>query len=244
MSPSTILQVGWHINHKHWAGTTATWKDKLYVPVLDGAGAVTDEFIHTIRSMVEFIYHTQDPVYTDLSIAVMERALADFHSRKQCILDLGAQRGMKGMIDHFNIPKLELMSSFAHQTKVNGALIQYTADVSECLLITHCKSTFQCTSRSSRTYTGQVIDILNREETMQLFDLYLILQMVDKSAIETVIHAEHEEVTTIDPNLKFVQQVLPDKVATFHGRCHTHNHFQNPNSLVSLHDETTLHVTV
>ena len=79
---------------------------------------------------------------------------------------------------------------------------------------------------------------------MQLFDLYLILQMVDKSAIEMMIHAEHEEVTTIDPNLKFVQQVLPDKVATFHGLCHTHNHFQNPNSLVSLHNKTTLHVTV
>jgi hypothetical protein len=218
--------------------------ERQIVPVLDGAGAVMDEFIHTIRLMVEFIYCAQDPVYTDSSISVMERALVDFHSRKQCILDLGVWRGMKGTIDHFNIPKLELMSSFARQTKANGALIQYTADVSERLLITHCKSTFQRTSRLFQTYMDQVVDILNREETMWLFDLYLILQMVDKSAIEMVIRAEHEEVTTIDPNLEFVQQVLPDKVAMFHGPCHTRNHFQNPNSLVSLDGETALHVTV
>ena len=120
--------------------------ERQLVPVLDGARAVTDDFIHTVHSMFKFIYQAQDPVYTDSSIAVMEQALANFHSRKQYVIDLGERRGMKGPIKHFNIPKLELMSSFACQTKANGVLIQYTADMSEHLLITHCKITFQCTS--------------------------------------------------------------------------------------------------
>ena len=218
--------------------------ERQLVPVLDGAGAVTDDFIRTVQSMVEFIYRAQDPVYTDSSITVMEQALANFHSRKQCIIDLGARRGTKAPIKHFNIPKLELMSSFARQTKANGALIQYTADVSERLLITHCKTTFQRTSRSARTFTDEIVEILNREETMRLFDLYLVLRMADSSAIETVIRAEHEETTTIDPTLEFVQQVLPEQEAMFHGPRRIRNHFQNPNSMISSDGEIALHVTV
>ncbi|KAG6380672.1 hypothetical protein JVT61DRAFT_5044 [Boletus reticuloceps] len=61
--------------------------ERRLVPILDGAGGATDEYISAIRAMVEFIYRAQDPVYTDSSIAEMERALADLHSRKQCIID-------------------------------------------------------------------------------------------------------------------------------------------------------------
>lgn len=75
----------------------------------------------------------------------MEQVLVTFHSKKQWIIDLGAWRGMKAPIKNFKIPKLELMASFAHQMKANSALIQYTVDVLECLLITQCKTTFQHT---------------------------------------------------------------------------------------------------
>jgi len=126
-----------------------------------GAGTALDEFIHAVHALIEFIYRAQDPVHTDSSITAMEQALAEFHARKQSILNLRVQRGGKGPIGHFKIPKLELMMSFTQQTKVNGPLIQYTADVPERLLITHCKTTFQHTSRNTRTYVDQVVEILN-----------------------------------------------------------------------------------
>ena len=94
------------------------------VPILDGAGTVTDGFIHAVRGLVEFIYRAQDPVHTDSSIAAMQQALADFHSTKQSILDLWARKGSSGVIDHFRIPKLELMLSFWRQIKANGTLMQ------------------------------------------------------------------------------------------------------------------------
>lgn len=146
--------------------------------------------------MVEFIYCAQDPVYMDSSITAMEQTLAEFHLRKQCIIKIGVWRGMKGTIKHFNIPKLELMASFVCQMKVNSALIQYTADVSERLLITHCKTTFQCTSRSAWTFTDQVVDILNRKETIRLFNLYLVLRMADSLAMNIVLCVEHRAVVT------------------------------------------------
>jgi len=79
---------------------------------------------------------------------------------------------------------------------------------------------------------------------MRLFDLYLVLRITDSSAIETVIRTEHKEATTINPTLKFVQQVLPEKEAMFHGPHHIRNHFQNPNSMISPDGEIALHVTI
>ena len=132
------------------------------VLILDGAGTVTDGFIRAIRGLVKFIYRAQDPVHTDSSIAAMQQALADFHSTKQSILDLQAQKGSSSVINHFRIPKLELMLSFWRQIKVNGMLMQYSTEVPERLLITHCKTTFQRTSRNTCTYADQVVEILNR----------------------------------------------------------------------------------
>ena len=88
------------------------------------------------------------------------------------------------------------------------------------------------------------MEILNHKETMCLFNLYLVLWMADSSAIKTVICVEHEETTTINSILEFVQQVLPEQEAMFHGLHHIHNHFQKSNSMISLDGEIALHVTV
>ncbi|KIM53498.1 hypothetical protein SCLCIDRAFT_31844 [Scleroderma citrinum Foug A] len=63
--------------------------ERTIVPILDGAGTALDEFICTVRALIEFIYHAQDPVHTDSSIATMEQVLTEFHAMKQSILDLG-----------------------------------------------------------------------------------------------------------------------------------------------------------
>ena len=116
--------------------------------------------------------------------------------------------------------------------------------MSEHLLITHCKMTFRRTSRQSRTYVDQVMDILNHEETIWLFDLYLILRMVNHSAIETIICTEHEETTIIDPTLDFLQCVLPEQVSTFHSPRPFRNLFKSSNVLISTNGEIALHVTI
>ena len=151
-----------------------------------------DGFICAIGALVEFIYHAQDPVHTNSLIVAMEQALVNFHSMKQSILDLQARKGSSGVINHFWIPKLELMLSFGWQIKANGTFMQYSAEVPECLLIMHCKTPFQRTSHNTHTYADQVIEILNREETVRLFNLYLILCQAEHSAIKNVINSERE----------------------------------------------------
>ncbi|KIM53499.1 hypothetical protein SCLCIDRAFT_31845 [Scleroderma citrinum Foug A] len=134
--------------------------------------------------------------------------------------------------------------SFAQQTKANGPLIQYTAYVLERLLITHCKTMFQHTSRNTRTYVDQVVEILNREETIRLFNLYAVLRQAESSALENLVNAEHDEVMVIDPTLQFIQHIVPKKETTFRGPRPFRNHFNNPKSFISTLGDVALHVTV
>lgn len=106
------------------------------------AHVVPPNFLHAIHALIDFIYQSQIPIQMDSSITKMELSLKEFHEHKLAILDAGARRTAKGPKDDFFIPKLELLLSFASAVWNNGGLAQYTADVSECFLITHCKNTF------------------------------------------------------------------------------------------------------
>ncbi|KIJ06479.1 hypothetical protein PAXINDRAFT_20331 [Paxillus involutus ATCC 200175] len=216
--------------------------ERSIVPMLDGVAS--DQFIYAIRAIVDFIYQAQNPVHTDSSVTSMSAALSEFHATKHAILDAEARRGSKGALDNFKIPKLELMQSFARQTKATGTLIQYTADVSERLLITHCKTTFQRTSHQARDFVDQAVEILNREETIRLFDLYIILRLSEDTALDSAVIIENEEVTVIDPALSFMHHVLPEKESTFRGPRPFRNHFRNPGGILSAGGAIAFHVNV
>ncbi|KAF8834238.1 hypothetical protein BDN67DRAFT_915357, partial [Paxillus ammoniavirescens] len=136
----------------------------------------------------------------------------------------------------FNIPKLELFQSFADSVKKVGNLIQFTADVSECLLITHCKHLFQKTSRQ-RDFTTQYVCILNREETMCFFELYTLLREGGGIANQSLM-------TYVDLMLSWVRRALSKMEAEtrFTAPCPIRNHFLK--DIISNNFCTALHVTI
>ena len=103
---------------------------------------------------------------------------------------------------------------------------------------------FQRTSRNPCTYVDQVVKILNHEETICLFDLYVVLRQAESSALEKVVNAECDEVTIIDPTLEFIQQVVPEKESTFRGPRPFRNHLEDPKSFISTPGDVALHVTI
>ncbi|KAG1718492.1 hypothetical protein EDB19DRAFT_1899235 [Suillus lakei] len=185
----------------------------------------------------------QSPVYSDTSVDSMVTSLKEFHDHKQAILDAGARRGTKGTLENFIIPKLELLQSFAVFTKDTGALIQWTADITERLLITHCKLPFERTSRQSRTFTEQIVDILNHEESMRQFQLYLFLWMHD-SPLANAIVMEEQEVTETDPALAWITCVAPNdpNQRCFVGPRPVRNHFLK--GILSSTATAAFHITV
>ena len=205
------------------------------------AGLIPPRFLRAVRALIDFIYQSQSPVHTDSSISRMEASLQEFHAHKDAILEAEARRTSMGTKEDFCIPKMELFHSFTNAIRNNGGLIQYTADVSERLLITHCKNTFARTSKN-KDFTEQVVRILDHEEAMRRFDVYTLLRSSGVALVNTINDEEHEVVMG-NPALAWISRVLPEAQWQVGGPRPHRNYFTTGSSLPSDDAQTALHVT-
>jgi len=150
-------------------------------------------------------------VHTQTSIEQLKAALQDFHANKHFITEAEAWRTKTGLRTDFNIPKLELFQSFATAIQTVGSLIQHTADVSEQLLITHCKHTFEWTSCNRDSFMEQIVRLLDCEERMRLFNLYAMIRSHDISLINPATDLEQSHGMYVNPTLAWIQEVLPSE---------------------------------
>ena len=127
------------------------------------------------------------------------------------------------------ILKLELLQHFATSICYSGLPIQYTADVSKCLLCTHCKNPFQHTNKHGN-FTEQMVHILDHKEMMHQYDLYTMLHTNDIPLINAIEEKE-EEVHMEDAMRKWISQVLSSELRQISTPCTIHNHFFNENPI-------------
>ncbi|KAG2335531.1 hypothetical protein BDR05DRAFT_978937 [Suillus weaverae] len=145
-------------------------------------------------------------VHSPETLQSMQQALSDFHSFKDAIIEAKARKGKKGVKEDFLIPKLELLQSFKGTIQRLGTLMQFPADTTERLLITHCKDLFSQTARQSKDFTEQCI-----------FDLYALLTSRGVPL--------EEDIAIANPALSWVSHILPDEVNLVHGPRPVRNHF-------------------
>jgi hypothetical protein len=212
---------------------------RTIVPTI--AGVANPDFVRAVRALVDFIYKAQSPTFTPSSIADMASSLQEFHEFKHAILHAEARRGSSGPIEHFAIPKLELLASFARAIPQLGSIIQFTADVSERMLITQCKNPFERTSHQRATFTQQVVRLLDREETARQFDLYALLRS-NSLSLNNLIVNEFDEVVDMDPMLGWIMRVAPEELSRLHGPRPVRNHFLK--GLLSEDSRIAFHITV
>ena len=206
------------------------------------AGFADLQFVRAIRSFVDFLYQAQALMFTPSSIHAMEQDLMEFHNCKGAILQAGARCGKATKINHFQIPKLELLQSFGRSIHNSGTLIQYTADVSEYLLISHCKDVFTRTNRQRSGFTQQIVLRLDREESIRRFDLYSLLLEKGAGLTNSLFPESDGDPRYVDPALDWVQCVAPEEVNRFQGPRSFNNHFLK--GIVSEDSNTAFHVTV
>ncbi|KAG2043528.1 hypothetical protein BDR03DRAFT_851704, partial [Suillus americanus] len=204
------------------------------------AGVAAPRFIHSICALIEFIYLAQNPVHSPDSLHSMVQALSDFHAFKDAIINAEARRGKKGVKEDFFIPKLKLLQSFRGTVERLGTLMQFSADMTERLLITRCKHLFERTNRRSTDFMEQCVWILNCQESMELFNLYTLFYSRGASLVNA-IHIEDEEVTTVNPALSWVSCILPDEAHSVHGPRPVRNHFLK--GILSEDALTAFHLT-
>ncbi|KAN0087817.1 hypothetical protein V8E55_006438, partial [Tylopilus felleus] len=94
-------------------------------------------------------------------------ALDEFHKHKQAILDHHLHWGQKTVLDHFKIPKLELMQHIVPSISQVGSLLQWSADTTKHAHIKVVKDPASMTN--NQDYSDQICHILNHDEKCRLF---------------------------------------------------------------------------
>ena len=134
------------------------------------AGAAPKAFVLALRALQDFRYYLQAPIISERICGKIEAALKTFHDNKHAILEAGARTG-KGNhpIDNWHIPKLELLQSAVAHIRDNGALIQWSADVTEHAHIEVVKDPVK--AGNNQKHEEQICRTLDRRDKCQRFDL-------------------------------------------------------------------------
>ncbi|KAL4068462.1 hypothetical protein V8B97DRAFT_2024735 [Scleroderma yunnanense] len=159
------------------------------------------DFIHAIHTIVDFLYQAQVPTFTSFSNHVMEEPLQEFHTYKGSIIAIGVQS-----------QKLRLLQSFSHSICNVSFLIQYSADVSEYLLITHCKDPFIDTNHQRSSFIKQIMLLLDHEEFICQFGLYS-LQKKRNVNFTNILPSQFNNPCYVDPTHAASED---DSTTTFH----------------------------
>ena len=133
------------------------------------ADAVPPPFLIAIRALLDFRYLAQSPRIDDNVCKRITDALRLFHQHKKAILDAGARRGKKQPLDHFEIPKLELLQSVVPTIQLSGPPCQWSADFTEHAHIEVVKDPAR--SGNNHAYELQICQFLDRLEKIRNFTL-------------------------------------------------------------------------
>ena len=133
------------------------------------ADAAPPSFLIAIRALLDFRYLAQSPRIDDKVCKRITDTLGLFHQHKQAILDAGARRGKKQNLDHFEIPKLELLQSVVPTIQLNGPPCQWSADFTEHAHIEVVKDPAR--SGNNHTHEPQICRFLDRLEKIRNFTL-------------------------------------------------------------------------
>lgn len=149
------------------------------------AGRAPPSFVIAIRALMEFRYLAQSRELDDNALSQLSALLQLFHQHKQTILTIGARvgKGNKPM-DHFQIPKLELMHGVVPSVIESGAVIQWSADTTEHAHITEIKVPGR--SGNNQDYNPQICRWLDRSEKHRNFSLALHLLMSDTDPVDSL----------------------------------------------------------
>ncbi|KIJ08531.1 hypothetical protein PAXINDRAFT_88737 [Paxillus involutus ATCC 200175] len=134
------------------------------------AGAAPAGVVRAVRALMDFHYLAQAPIINDDGCKAIQRTLSEFHRYKQSIIAAGARCGESGnVLEHWQIPKLELMQSVVPSIPDSGPAIQWTADTTERAHIDLIKD--PASSTNNREYEAQICRALDRLEKCRGFEL-------------------------------------------------------------------------
>ena len=130
--------------------------------------------IHSIRSLLDFLYLAQYPVHTSETLRLLQQSLEQFHKHKQIFVDLGIR-------NDFNLPKLHSLAHYVESIQLFGTTDNYNTEYTERLHIDLAKDAYWATNH--RDEYGQMTVWLERKEKVLQHQSYLDWQFGAKPNI-------------------------------------------------------------
>ena len=171
------------------------------------ADAVPPRFLIAIRALLDFCYLAQSHMINEEVCNHISNALSLFHRHKQAILDAGARRGKKDVIDNWYILKLELLQSVAPTVRLNGAPHQWSADFTEHAHIDVVKEPVR--SGNNRAHESQICRYLDRLEKVRNFTLWTSIRDTGVEFRATSSEEENAEDERADDIISTTAELLP-----------------------------------
>ncbi|KAI6014890.1 hypothetical protein BKA83DRAFT_4129616 [Pisolithus microcarpus] len=153
-----------------------TQRDVQRYLVIVIAGAAHPDVIAAVRALMEFCYLAQAPAITEEGCEKIAVALTEFHHYKQVIINGGLRQGDQSgsILEHWEIPKLELLQSIVPSISQVGSVLQWSADTTEH---THIEVVKDPASRTNnKDYSSQICRHLDCVEKCQMFDTTICLR--------------------------------------------------------------------
>ncbi|KIJ16552.1 hypothetical protein PAXINDRAFT_11002 [Paxillus involutus ATCC 200175] len=171
------------------------------------AGTVPSKFLAAICALLDFQYLGQMPRFDDDTLARVSATLHSFHDNKKAIITAGSRRGTNGPMNHWEIPKLELLQHIVPSIRTSGAVMQWTADVTEHAHVTEIKQPAR--AGNNQDYYSQIACHLDRSEKCSQFDLATHITSIEEDPKEG--DAEDEEHEPEPERLHLAQYYTPTR---------------------------------
>ncbi|KIK27356.1 hypothetical protein PISMIDRAFT_8192 [Pisolithus microcarpus 441] len=139
------------------------------------AGSAHANVVAVVHALMEFHYLAQAPAITEEGCEKIAAALAEFHHYKHAIIDRGLRQGDQSglVLEHWEIPKLELLQSVVPSIPQVGSVLQWSADTTEHAHIEVVKDPASRTN--NKDYSSQICCRLDCVEKCQMFDTAVCL---------------------------------------------------------------------
>jgi hypothetical protein len=133
-------------------------------------GRLHHRALRALRAEVDYIYTTEYEQNTENDLEDLIDYNKIWHQNKKIFIDpdIGGRRGKKGVMKHFNIPKVHAKWHFPDNIRDCGASRNFSAQITERYHIDIVKDAYAATNR--RNVIPQMIGYLNRQERILQHD--------------------------------------------------------------------------
>lgn len=186
--------IGWRhfktgIKHMNqWTGREDRELLRVIIAAVAGAPNIDSKVMRCLRSMHDFIYLCQLRSHTTITLGYLNKALKTFHATKRVFIDKKVRAGKKGVMYHFQIPKLAGLHHYGRHIPELGTSPQFSTEIVESLHRPMAKMAYKATNH--KDYIAQMCRFLDRRERIRYFEEYVI-QMAEQAQVDKLRHEMH-----------------------------------------------------